>query len=140
MHDQRRSTLAPEKLIGALSSRAALGMHKGFGDVLLSPSTYFDISGLYASPHNIFHISNIQCSLLSQKSFATISTLLWILHCRSYIIYSVRLIERTQPATLPDCRRHLAVTDAAMSLTNCRFYEEKYPEIESFVMVNVKQV
>jgi hypothetical protein len=27
-----------------------------------------------------------------------------------------------------------------MSLTNCRFYEEKYPEIESFVMVNVKQV
>ncbi len=27
-----------------------------------------------------------------------------------------------------------------MSLTNYRFYEEKYPEIESFVMVNVKQV
>jgi len=27
-----------------------------------------------------------------------------------------------------------------MSLTNCRFYEEKYPEVESFVMVNVKQV
>lgn len=26
------------------------------------------------------------------------------------------------------------------SLTNCRFYEEKYPEVESFVMVNVKQV
>ena len=22
-----------------------------------------------------------------------------------------------------------------MSLTNCRFYEDKYPEIESFVMV-----
>ena len=29
---------------------------------------------------------------------------------------------------------------AIMSLTNCRFYEEKYPEIDSFVMVNVKQV
>ena len=28
----------------------------------------------------------------------------------------------------------------AGSLTNCRFYEEKFPEIESFVMVNVKQV
>jgi hypothetical protein len=27
-----------------------------------------------------------------------------------------------------------------MSQTNCRFYEEKYPEIDSFVMVNVKQV
>lgn len=27
-----------------------------------------------------------------------------------------------------------------MSLTNCRFYEEKYPEVDSFVMVNVKQV
>lgn len=24
-----------------------------------------------------------------------------------------------------------------MSLTNCRFYEEKYPDIDSFVMVNV---
>lgn len=27
-----------------------------------------------------------------------------------------------------------------MSLTNCRFYEEKYPEVESHVMVNVKQI
>ncbi|KAI9696716.1 MAG: hypothetical protein M1836_005078 [Candelina mexicana] len=27
-----------------------------------------------------------------------------------------------------------------MSLTNCRFYEEKYPDIDSFVMVNVKQI
>lgn len=27
-----------------------------------------------------------------------------------------------------------------MSLTNCRFYEEKYPDIDSFVMVNVRQV
>ncbi|KAK7928049.1 eukaryotic translation initiation factor 2 alpha subunit [Apiospora marii] len=27
-----------------------------------------------------------------------------------------------------------------MSLTQCRFYEEKYPEIDSFVMVNVKQI
>lgn len=26
------------------------------------------------------------------------------------------------------------------SLTDCRFFEEKYPEIESFVMVRVKQV
>jgi len=27
-----------------------------------------------------------------------------------------------------------------MSLTSCRFYEPKYPEIEEFVMVNVKQI
>ena len=27
-----------------------------------------------------------------------------------------------------------------MSLTNSRYYEEKYPEVESFVMVNVKQI
>ncbi|KAF3491025.1 eukaryotic translation initiation factor 2 subunit alpha [Arthroderma uncinatum] len=27
-----------------------------------------------------------------------------------------------------------------MSLTNCRFYEEKFPEIDSFVMVTVKQI
>lgn len=31
-------------------------------------------------------------------------------------------------------------TTDKMSLSNCRFYEEKYPEIDSFVMVNVKQV
>ena len=24
-----------------------------------------------------------------------------------------------------------------MSLTNCRFYENKYPDLEEFVMVNV---
>ncbi|RPB05556.1 hypothetical protein L873DRAFT_1728366 [Choiromyces venosus 120613-1] len=27
-----------------------------------------------------------------------------------------------------------------MSLTTCRFYEEKYPELDSYVMVNVKQI
>ena len=27
-----------------------------------------------------------------------------------------------------------------MSLTNCRFYEQKYPEIDSFVMVNVSEL
>ncbi|KAJ5684006.1 uncharacterized protein N7477_000351 [Penicillium maclennaniae] len=27
-----------------------------------------------------------------------------------------------------------------MSLTNCRFYEEKFPEVDSYVMVNVKQI
>ncbi|KAF2861667.1 eukaryotic translation initiation factor 2 subunit alpha [Piedraia hortae CBS 480.64] len=27
-----------------------------------------------------------------------------------------------------------------MSLTNCRYYEEKYPNIDSFVMVNVKSI
>jgi translation initiation factor 2 subunit 1 len=27
-----------------------------------------------------------------------------------------------------------------MSLTNCRFYEEKYPSVDSFVMVNVRQI
>ena len=31
-------------------------------------------------------------------------------------------------------------TPPKMSLTNCRFYEEKYPEVDSYVMVNVKQV
>ncbi|KAM7216180.1 hypothetical protein V8F06_008397 [Rhypophila decipiens] len=29
---------------------------------------------------------------------------------------------------------------ANTSYSNCRFYEEKYPEIDSFVMVNVKQI
>jgi len=27
-----------------------------------------------------------------------------------------------------------------MSLTNCRFYENKYPDLEEFVMVNVRPV
>lgn len=37
----------------------------------------------------------------------------------------------------PPGKRHQSPN---MSLSNCRFYEEKYPEIDSFVMVNVKQV
>jgi hypothetical protein len=37
-------------------------------------------------------------------------------------------------------QRQPAIMSDPDSLTNCRFYEEKYPEIESFVMVNVKQV
>lgn len=27
-----------------------------------------------------------------------------------------------------------------MSLTSCRYYPDKYPEVDSYVMVNVKQV
>jgi translation initiation factor 2 subunit 1 len=27
-----------------------------------------------------------------------------------------------------------------MSLTNCRYYPEKYPEVDNYIMVNVKQV
>merc|ERR1712230_176172 len=38
----------------------------------------------------------------------------------------------------PAC--HRGTHPPTMSLTNCRFYEEKYPEIDSFVMVNVKQI
>lgn len=41
-------------------------------------------------------------------------------------------------STKPLCQQ--AHPPPTMSLTNCRFYEEKYPEIESFVMVNVKQI
>jgi hypothetical protein len=41
----------------------------------------------------------------------------------------------------PQLNRAAATRNTAkMSLTNCRFYEEKFPEIDSFVMVNVKQV
>lgn len=43
----------------------------------------------------------------------------------------------THPPNYPAWARH---PDIKMSLSNCRFYEEKYPEIDSFVMVNVKQV
>jgi len=60
-------------------------------------------------------------------------------------IHSLPRFEKTQLPAYPGypCAKHRTVaimsTDAD-SLTNCRFYEEKYPEIESFVMVNVKQV
>lgn len=27
-----------------------------------------------------------------------------------------------------------------MSFVNCRYYPDKYPEVDSYVMVNVKQV
>ena len=36
--------------------------------------------------------------------------------------------------------RRASADPAVMSLTNCRFYEGKFPEIDSFVMVNVRQV
>jgi hypothetical protein len=41
---------------------------------------------------------------------------------------------------IPHLPRLGTATTDNMSLSNCRFYEEKYPEIDSFVMVNVKQV
>jgi hypothetical protein len=44
-----------------------------------------------------------------------------------------------QPGRRPPSMAN-GVEPESQSLTNCRFYEEKYPEIESFVMVNVKQV
>jgi hypothetical protein len=49
----------------------------------------------------------------------------------------VRLPIKQRPDT---ARRKAPESISIMSLTNCRFYEEKYPEIDSFVMVNVKQV
>ena len=42
--------------------------------------------------------------------------------------------------SIPTIAYLFCVSPAIMSLTNCRFYEEKFPEIDSFVMVNVKQV
>lgn len=42
------------------------------------------------------------------------------------------------PASVDNAPRR--APSANMSLANCRFYEEKFPEIDSFVMVNVKQV
>merc|ERR1711939_1035736 len=42
------------------------------------------------------------------------------------------------PSSHPAC--HRGTHPPTMSLTNCRFYEEKFPEIDSFVMVNVKQI
>merc|ERR1712000_378750 len=46
------------------------------------------------------------------------------------------------PTSRPSSRtsRKAAIMSDSDSLTNCRFYEEKYPEVESFVMVNVKQI
>lgn len=50
-------------------------------------------------------------------------------------------VESTPSFSTPShSERACAEFDATMSLTNCRFYEEKYPEVESFVMVNVKQI
>jgi hypothetical protein len=52
------------------------------------------------------------------------------------LIPSLRTVERSHN-TFPEQREEHIYK---MSLTNCRFYEEKYPEVESFVMVNVKQI
>lgn len=53
------------------------------------------------------------------------------------IIETAQLNEAKQPLSRTAPR---SAKTAKMSLTNCRFYEEKFPEIDSFVMVNVKQV
>lgn len=42
--------------------------------------------------------------------------------------------------TIPHLPRPGTANTDKMSFSNCRFYEDKYPEIDSFVMVNVKQV
>lgn len=46
-------------------------------------------------------------------------------------------LSQSQDSTSPKKKHGNSIN---MSLTNCRFYEEKYPEVESFVMVNVKQI
>jgi hypothetical protein len=48
-------------------------------------------------------------------------------------------IQRRKEGYLFDRARHSS-TGHKMSLTNCRYYEEQFPEVDSFVMVNVKQV
>jgi hypothetical protein len=45
-----------------------------------------------------------------------------------------------QPSPPPHASAQAARQLPTMSVTHCRFYEEKYPEVDSFVMVNVKQV
>lgn len=58
---------------------------------------------------------------------------------------SPRLLDPPSPASPanppPPTTNPTTITNTAnMSLTNCRFYPEKYPEVDSYVMVNVKQV
>jgi len=57
---------------------------------------------------------------------------------------SIQLHPLSTPARAPFHRKPPTTAHnekpATMSLTNCRFYEEKFPEIDSFVMVNVKQI
>jgi translation initiation factor 2 subunit 1 len=63
-------------------------------------------------------------------------------------IHSIDAIPPRQPPNIPSTPRHQHPNTLThphphpptMSLTNCRFYEEKFPEIDSFVMVNVKQI
>ena len=67
--------------------------------------------------------------------------------------YFERPTELERPSAIPQRTQGTAPTtktdsatavvrkqSASMSLTNCRFFENKFPEIDSFVMVNVKQV
>jgi len=52
---------------------------------------------------------------------------------KNHWTYSNRLSPRGQIAY----KQAASMASVNPSLTNCRFYEEKYPEIDSFVVVNV---
>lgn len=59
-------------------------------------------------------------------------------HDNSYPSSQAHSLDPTELTSLK-YKERFSLSTAIMSLTNCRFYEEKYPEIDSFVMVNVKQ-
>lgn len=106
-----------------------------------------------ASPNRSSTIQKIRQKVMTlnaseQSTHATTSfENLPLYNARSSLIYSgiqqsprtsVRSYEaQRNPYNYPAPRSAPTTT---MSLTNCRFYEEKYPDIDSFVMVNVKQV
>lgn len=52
----------------------------------------------------------------------------------------LRVTSKTDHAVAALFIRQSTGNTAIMSLTNCRFYEEKYPDVDSLVMVNVRQV
>lgn len=80
---------------------------------------------------------------LGHQPLQTTTTLSTISPIVANLVVDITLPLSTPPISLlisPACPAREKAPTAKMSLSNCRFYEEKYPEIDSFVMVNVKQV
>lgn len=87
---------------------------------------------------------NISCLEINiQRYSANVSrkqTSIYLLENLSFIALTSFVHAYRRPRLRRPSGPTAIMASEADSLTNCRFYEEKYPEIESFVMVNVKQV
>merc|ERR1711977_639774 len=97
-----------------------MGTHQTSKDSVVTPKT------TKSHTHANISLAQVRVSLFTKQSTPSIGR-----HKATATEHKTSAQQQTRATP----RNH-----ASMSLTNCRFYEEKFPEIDSFVMVNVKQI